>query len=94
MVMTILGNLNPNASNNITSSAGYYKINADATALTYSAVPTVWGVIGAATASGWGGSDIPLTYNPNDQAWEGGVHLTADVYKFRANNRFGVSIME
>ena len=85
------GNLNPNASNNITSSAGYYKINADATALTYSAVPTVWGVIGAATASGWGGSDIPLTYNPNDQAWEGGVHLTADVYKFRANNDWGIN---
>ena len=47
----------------MSSLQGYYKINADATALTYTAVATVWGVIGSASPKGWD-DETPLTYNP------------------------------
>lgn len=65
--------------------AGYYKLNADATALTYTAVATKWGVIGSATAGAWN-SDTELSYDPASRTWTGGVHLTAAEFKFRANN--------
>jgi len=78
------GVLNPSAANNINSPAGYYKINADAAALTYTAIATVWGVIGDATPGGWD-SETPLVYEPESRTWRGGLHLTAASIKFRAN---------
>jgi len=80
------GTLDPNA-DNISSPAGYYKINADATAMTYTAVATVWGVIGDATPGGWG-DETPLTYDPNSSTWRGVMHLTAASMKFRANHNW------
>lgn len=79
------GKLDPNAANNINSPAGYYKLNADATKMTYTAVATVWGVIGDATPNGWN-DETALTYNPVSATWDGAVHLTAAQFKFRANH--------
>ncbi len=79
------GVLNPNASNNITSPAGYYKINVDASTLAYTAVATTWGVIGDATPNGWT-DETPLTYNATTNTWRGGIHMTAGTFKFRANH--------
>lgn len=73
------------AGGNINSPAGYYKINVDAAALTYTAVATVWGVIGDATPGGWG-DETALTYNPALATWTGGMHLTAASMKFRASH--------
>ena len=84
------GKLDPNAANNINSPAGYYKINADAAALTYTAVATVWGVIGDASPQGWN-DETPLTYNPTLATWTGGIHLTAATIKFRANHDWGLN---
>jgi hypothetical protein len=70
---------------NISLPAGYYKLNADATALTYTAVATEWGVIGSATSGAWT-TDTKLTYDPTSRTWIGGVHFTAAEFKFRANN--------
>jgi len=70
---------------NITSPKGYYKINVDAANMTFTAVATSWGVVGDATAGGWG-TDTPLTYNDTTETWTGGVHMTAGSFKFRANN--------
>ncbi len=70
---------------NMVSPAGYYFIQADASAFTYSAVATVWGVIGEATPLGWG-DESALAYQPGLQQWTGGVHLTASEMKFRANH--------
>jgi hypothetical protein len=81
------GKLDPNG-NNFSSPAGYYKLNADATNLTYSAVPTVWGVIGSATPKSWD-DETPLTYYPALKTWRGGMHLTAADIKFRANHDWG-----
>ncbi len=79
------GVLNPNAANNIAKPAGYYKLNADATALTYTAVATSWGLIGDATPNGWN-DETALTYFPGLTTWRGGMHLTAASIKFRANH--------
>lgn len=80
------GILDPNG-DNINSPAGYYKINADAAAMKYTAVATVWGVIGAATPKSWD-DETPLTYYPAMKTWRGGVHLKADEFKFRANHNW------
>jgi hypothetical protein len=73
---------------NIKSAAGYYKINADATAMTYTAVATTWGVIGSASPKGWD-DETALTYNPASRTWRGVLHLTAAEIKFRANHDWG-----
>lgn len=72
---------------NFSSPAGYYKINADATALTYTAVKTVWGVIGDATPGGWG-DETALAYDPASRTWRGVIHLTKAEMKFRANHNW------
>ncbi|MRR20164.1 SusF/SusE family outer membrane protein [bacterium] len=73
---------------NIVLPAGYYKINVNAGVepMTYTAVATVWGVIGDLT--GWS-SQLPLTYDPAVRVWKGGIHMTAGGWKFRANNDWG-----
>ena len=75
---------------NIVSPAGYYKINVNAAAnpMTYTAVATVWGLIGDATPGGWG-DETPLTYNPSLRIWTGAINLTAAAIKFRANHDWG-----
>lgn len=75
---------------NMVSTAGYYKINVNAAVnpMTYTAVKTVWGVVGSATAGSWD-TDTQLTYNPTLQKWTGAVNLTAADLKFRANNDWG-----
>jgi hypothetical protein len=75
---------------NITLPSGYYKLNADATALTYTAVATQWAVVGSATSGGWD-TDTNLTYNPASRTWIGGVHLTAAEFKFRANDGWDIN---
>ena len=84
------GKLDPNASNNIASASGYYKINVDATAMTYTAVATKWGVIGDATPQGWN-DETALTYDPSQRIWQGVMHLTAANIKFRANHDWGLN---
>jgi hypothetical protein len=73
---------------NISSPKGFYKINADATALTYTAVAQVWGVIGSGSPMGWDDETI-LEYNSELVKWTGGMHLTAAEIKFRANHDWG-----
>jgi len=70
--------------------AGYYRVRANTTALTYSEVLTTWGIIGAATPNGWD-SSTQLTYNPTTKFWEGIVVMTAGEFKFRANNDWAIN---
>ncbi len=84
------GKLDPNAANNIASAKGYYKINVDATAMTYTAVPTVWGLIGDATPNSWN-DETAMTYYPAMRTWQGVMHLTAANIKFRANHDWGLN---
>ena len=83
------GKLDANGGN-FNSPAGYYKINANSTAMTYTAVATNWGVIGDATPLGWG-DETPLAYSPAQRIWQGVMHLTAASIKFRANHDWGLN---
>lgn len=72
-----------------TATAGYYRLKANTTALTYSQERTTWAIIGNATPGGWG-TDTPMTYNPTTKKWTVTVTLTAQSapdngLKFRAN---------
>lgn len=80
------GTLDANGGN-FNSPAGYYKINVNAapTPMTYTAVATVWGVIGDASPNGWN-DETALTYNSALTVWTGGMPLTVAAIKFRANH--------
>jgi len=85
------GVLDASAANNIASAAGYYKINADATALTYTQVATIWGVIGDATPGGWS-NQTNMVYNPATQSFSLGVHMTTGgSFKFRGTSDWSVN---
>lgn len=83
------GVLQPTGSN-CTAVAGYYKVKANTTTLTYSTELTNWGIVGAATPSGWG-SSTQLTYNATTKKWEGIMALTAGEFKFRANQAWAIN---
>ena len=71
--------------------AGYYMIEVDLTAMTYSLTLIKGiGVIGPAQAGGWD-SDTDLTYNADTKLWTGTMQLGADEYKFRANDDWGIN---
>ncbi len=74
---------------NMASPAGYYKLNVNAgvTPMTFTAVATVWGVIGDATPNTWN-DETALVYDPASKTWRGVVHLTAAQFKFRANHNW------
>ena len=79
----------PNAANIvITEPAGYYKVDVDLSAKTYTLTPiTTIGIIGAAVpVTGWD-SDQDLTYNVEERCWEiKDIKLNAGECKFRAND--------
>jgi hypothetical protein len=65
--------------------AGYYKINVDINALTYTMVKTDWGLIGSGTAGGWD-SDQNLTMDVATNLWSAILDLKVGEIKFRAND--------
>jgi hypothetical protein len=78
---------------NLNLPAGYYKINVNAgvNPLTYTAIATVWGVIGDATPTGWGGQ-TDMTYNPASQTFSLALHLTSGGgFKFRGTSDWSVN---
>ena len=76
---------------NFSSPKGYYKINADATAMTYTAIATTWGLIGDATPGGWG-AQTDMTYNPTSKTFFLALHLTSGgSYKFRGTSDWSVN---
>lgn len=82
----------------MTEEAGYYKVDVDLSAKTYTLTPiTTIGVIGDATEGGWD-SDQDMTYIPyNSETKEPGyweikdINLTAGAIKFRANDAWDIS---
>lgn len=84
------GTLDPDGANIQAADAGYYKINVDLDAMTYTKVKTTWGVIGSATAGGWD-SDQPMTYDATTGEWVIFVDLTVGEMKFRANGEWAIN---
>lgn len=67
---------------------GFYKIDVDTKALTFSVTPiTIISLIGSAVNgdTNWG-TDYDMTFNTETLAWEGTFELTAGEFKFRANH--------
>ena len=79
----------PDAGNIVmTEDPGYYKVDVDLSAQTYTLTPiTTIGIIGAAVpVTGWD-SDKDLTYNVEERCWEiKDIELNAGECKFRAND--------
>ena len=79
----------PDAGNIVmTEDPGYYKVDVDLSAKTYTLTPiTTIGIIGAAVpVTGWD-SDQDLTYNVEERCWEiKDIKLNAGECKFRAND--------
>ena len=79
----------PDAGNIVmTEDPGYYKVDVDLSAKTYTLTPiTTIGIIGAAVPeTGWN-SDQDLTYNEEERCWEiKDIELKAGECKFRAND--------
>jgi hypothetical protein len=71
-----------------TATAGYYFVQADTEKLTYTATPVSWGVIGAATPTGWD-SDTDLVYDAATKTLSVDIHLVPGPFKFRGNNTWG-----
>lgn len=83
-----------NESNCGPNAAGYYFVTANTgeitpenpQGLTYSSTAVSWGIIGAATPTGWD-SDTDLTYNPTTKKLElASIALVPGAFKFRGNN--------
>jgi hypothetical protein len=84
------GILVPNGANIYSGAAGYYKINVDTAALTYSVVKTTWGAVGDATPGGWN-TDSPMTYDTAAKVWKVVLDLTVGSVKFRANGAWDIN---
>ena len=74
------------------ATAGYYMIEVDLTAMTYSlTLINSIGIIGPAQAGGWD-TDTDMTYDSTTGAWVAkGVALGADEFKFRANDAWAIN---
>lgn len=76
------GTLEANGDTIRVPTAGLYYIKADLNTNTYTLEPRTWAIEGSAT----GGNNIPLTWNPQTEALEANVDLTAGQFRFIANN--------
>ena len=75
----------------MTQEAGFYQVDVDLSARTYTLTPFSIGIIGNATPSGWA-SDTDMKYNPTERCWEiKGVELSDGEMKFRANDDWALS---
>ena len=75
----------------MTQEAGFYQVDVDLSAKTYTLTPFTIGIIGNATPKGWDG-DTNMTYNPEERCWElKDVTLTDGEMKFRHTNDWNLS---
>ena len=75
----------------MTQEAGFYQVDVDLSAKTYTLTPFTIGIIGDATPTGWD-SDTDMTYNPEERCWElKNVTLSDGEMKFRHTNDWSLS---
>ena len=75
----------------ITEEAGFYQVDVDLSAKTYTLTPFTIGIIGSATPKAWDG-DTEMTYNPEERCWElKNVELTDGEMKFRHTNDWNLN---
>lgn len=64
---------------------GYYRVEANTSALTWTVTKTAWAITGSATPGGTT-TDTKMTYNSATQTWSVTANLVAGGLKFRANS--------
>ncbi len=69
---------------------GFTRVYVDATEMTYTLTPTVWGIVGDATPGGWDAS-TEMTYDPENRVWTITEDLEAGEMKFRANDAWDIN---
>ena len=75
----------------MTQEAGFYQVDVDLSAKTYTLSTFTIGIIGNATPTGWD-SDTDMTYNPEERCWElKNVTLSDGEMKFRHKNDWSLS---
>ena len=75
----------------MTQEAGFYQVDVDLSAKTYTLTPFTIGIIGNATPTGWD-SDTDMTYNPEERCWElKNVTLSDGEMKFSHKNDWSLS---
>ena len=75
----------------MTQEAGFYQVDVDLSAKTYTLTPFTIGIIGNATPSGWA-SDTDMKYNPTERCWEiKGVELSDGEMNFRHTNDWNLN---
>jgi len=81
-----------NPGGNISVAAdGYYLIKANIGTMTYSLTLTTWGIIGDATAGGWG-TQTNMNYNATSNVFTLGAHLAAGkFFKFRGTSDWAIN---
>ena len=80
------GTLESGGDNIKVANAGFYKLNVNINAKTFTILKTDWGLIGSATPDGWN-SDQNMTYDPTDRTWNITLNLIGgQEVKFRAND--------
>lgn len=84
------GTLEQNGANIVAADAGYYKVNVDMNAKTYTLLKTDWGLIGSATPGGWD-NDQNMTYDATAGVWSIVLDLVAGEIKFRANDDWALN---
>jgi hypothetical protein len=78
------------AGGNMASPKGFYKLNVDAAALTYTAVATTWGVIGSSTPGAWA-DQTNMTYIPESKIFALGLSMPIGEFKFRGTPTWSVN---
>lgn len=81
------------------ASDGYWRINADFVAKTWTSVKTNWAITGDATPNGWpdpnnvaGTMDQDMTYDAANKNLTITLNLTAGKFKFRANDGWDINL--
>ena len=77
--------------NKFSVAPGFYLININLNDMTWSATPTTWAIIGAATPKGWDG-DTPMSYDAAKNVLSVTTPLTVGEFKFRANNGWLINL--
>ena len=78
-------------SNILATGPGYFRVTVNTAAMSYSAAPAEWGIIGSATPTGWD-SDSNMTYDQATKKWTITVALTGgQEIKFRANDAWDLN---
>jgi hypothetical protein len=86
------GKLNAGGGGNLkVAGEGFYLINADINALTWSAAKEKWGEIGSATPGGWN-SDTDMVFDPVSKLWSVTLNLVAGEMKFRSDDSWSFNL--